>query len=191
MRNHSLVFDFKRVHPMLLDSPQTSNLSFKYSLSQAYRMAEAVSLVLAVAPLIVSAGEHFSSTAEALSRYKRFSDEVDDFFAELNVQCAIFRAAVQLLLASFVGDEQAAQMLLNGQHGGWKDPSLEFYLEERFSICSSAFMDSLVLLRNRLVSLQKLSESFQHVVEDVNSVSPYYLCKWTRIAYFGRTILYH
>lgn len=128
-------------------------------------------LALAIVPLIISAVEHYSEVSTAISRFRHFSDEVDIFFAELHLQCGIFRTAVQLLLASAVGDEQAARMLHDETHLGWKDPDLDLLISQRFSDCAASVIACMKLVHRHIESLQDVSETFKDAIEEVDRVS--------------------
>lgn len=133
-------------------------------------MAEAVGLALAVIPLVVSAAEHFATTKSCISRYRKFSEDVQEFVADLNTQATIFRSATQLLLMSYVGEDKSVQMINDYSHPGWTDADIEDYLHKRFSTCLSGLMDALSLLSNRLVSLQKMSQGWNEIVVEVEQV---------------------
>ncbi|OQV01731.1 hypothetical protein CLAIMM_07032 [Cladophialophora immunda] len=125
-------------------------------------------LALAVLPLVISALEHYSSVSRTISRYRKFSDKADEFFAELDVQCKIFQISVQLLLASEVGDEQAVRMLQDENDSGWKDAALDAFLSDRFSGgYASAATNCLELIRRQISKLLEVSESFKYVAAQV------------------------
>ena len=133
-------------------------------------MAEAVGFVLAVIPLVVSAAEHFTTAKSCISRYRKFSEDVQELVAALNTQATIFRSATQLLLMSYVGEEKSVQMINDHSHPGWTDADIEDYFCKRFSTCLSGLMDALSLLSNRLVSLQKMTQGWNEIMVEVEQV---------------------
>ncbi|EXJ67421.1 uncharacterized protein A1O5_09434 [Cladophialophora psammophila CBS 110553] len=123
---------------------------------------------LAVLPLVITALEHYSTVSRTISRYRNFSDQVQEFFAELDVQCKIFQTSVQLLLTPEVGDDQAVRMLQDENDRGWKDAQLDTYLSERFSGgTASAARNCLDLIRRQIVKLLEVSESFKYIEAEV------------------------
>ena len=128
-------------------------------------------LTLAIVPLVISAVEHYSDVSKAISRYRHFSDHIDEFFSELDVQCRIFQTSLQLLLASAVGDDQATRMLRDENDGGWTDSDLDVYMSERFpGHTASAVKSCLDLIERQLVKLLETCKSFQLIAETVEQV---------------------
>src|ERR1700761_1403088 len=129
-------------------------------------------LPLAIIPLVISAVEHYSDVTKAISRYRHFSDHIDEFFSELDVQCRIFQTSLQLLLTSAVGDEQAARMLRDENDVGWMDGDLDAYLSERFpDSTASTVRNCLRLIQRQLEKLLEVCKSFHGIAEKVEQVS--------------------
>lgn len=128
-------------------------------------------LTLAIIPLIVSAVKHYSDVSKAVSRYRHYSDHIDEFFSEVNVQCRIFQTSLQLLLASAVGDEQAASMLQDEKHLGWEDGDLDSYMSDRFpGANASAAKSCLDLIRRQTVKILDICRGFEEIVDEVEQV---------------------
>lgn len=132
-------------------------------------------LTLAIVPLIISALDHYSTVRDTLSRYRNFSEYVEEFFAEFTVQCEIFKTSVQLLLTANVGDGQAARMLENENDAGWNDPDLDAYLCRRFSGEKTLLRNSLFLIRLSIKRLLKVSDLLPDVTSKARIVSIYRL----------------
>ena len=132
-------------------------------------MAE-VGLVLAILPLVVSAAEHYGGVASSFLRYRRFASEASNLACRLKIQRAIFVAAVQRLLAEFVGSDEANCMLDDSEHPTWSDPSLDQFLVDRLDGCRDAFVQSIRMIQGRLVDLEEKCSKFEEVVDDSNQV---------------------
>ena len=115
-------------------------------------------LSLAVLPLVISALEHFSTVRKAVSRYRTFSEYVDEFFAELDIHFRIFHTSVQLLLTAEVGDEQAVRMVADVDDVAWHDSDLDAHLSERFCHTSATSVrNCLFLIRQQIKKLLEAS----------------------------------
>ena len=124
-------------------------------------MAEAVSLVLSVFPLLISAAEHYEAAAAAFRRYRRFAHEAAKFAKVLKIQRAIFRAANKSLLEQVVGRKQAADMLDNVQHPSWEDKTVEDSFMRHLGDLSEAVQDSVRLISEELEALGKENQKFE------------------------------
>ncbi|KAF7507807.1 hypothetical protein GJ744_010108 [Endocarpon pusillum] len=117
-------------------------------------MAE-IGLPLAIAPLIVSAAEHYSIAATCLKRYCRYESGQQELVSVVNIQRQIFRKTIQRLLAYDVGlgDELASEMLKNAEHPQWKDEQIDAYFAERMADSNEALKTSVRLLNVQLSAL--------------------------------------
>jgi hypothetical protein len=117
-------------------------------------MAE-IGLTLAIAPLIISAAEHYSTAATCLKRYCRYESGQQELVSVVNIQRQIFRKTIQRLLAYDVGlgDELASQMLKNAEHPQWKDEQIDAYFVERMADSSEALKTSVRLINVQLAAL--------------------------------------
>ncbi|KAJ9615801.1 hypothetical protein H2200_001878 [Cladophialophora chaetospira] len=115
-------------------------------------------LTLAILPLVISALDHYTTVHRAVSRYQKFSQHVDEFAAQLRIQCGIFQTSVQLVLATEVGDEQAVHMLGDENDVAWNDSELDSQLSERFSpVTVAAVKDCLSLIQQKIQKLLEMS----------------------------------
>lgn len=129
-------------------------------------------LALAIIPLIVCTIENYSTVSKVVSRYRHFSDQADEFFGELDVQCKIFHTTVQLLLAPSVGDEQARRMMQDDNDAMWTDSDLDIYMTERFSGSNAPTVRNyLDLIQRQIAKLLEVGKSFGVVTEAVGRVS--------------------
>jgi hypothetical protein len=134
-------------------------------------MAEALSFVLAVFPLLISAAEHYAEVALAFRRYRHFTTEAATFASMLGIQRAIFRAANKSLLERVVGREQAADMLDNSQHPGWGDKAAEDSFIAQLGDLHEAVLDSMRLIRYELEALGKVNEKFEALIAGKQEVT--------------------
>jgi hypothetical protein len=135
-------------------------------------MAEAVGIALSIAPLIISATEHYSEAANCIKRYRKHAKIVRGFVQELNVQQTIFRHANIRLLAHSVDLEYASQMLDNRSHLGWRDGDIARLYLARLGNSRQAILDSVSLIDDLLTSLRKMiGESSDFHIDSSFSVS--------------------
>ncbi len=73
---------------------------------------EVVSLMLGIAPLIISAVENYETTFQPFVAYRRYSREIDQFTTRLAVQRTIFNNQCQLLLSAAEKDGRPEDVLL-------------------------------------------------------------------------------
>lgn len=132
-------------------------------------MAE-VGLVLAILPLVISAAEHYQDVASSFLRYRRFASEVLNLAFRLKTQRVIFVAAVQRLLAAYVGSDEAGCMIVDSEHPTWSDPGLDQFLVDRLGSCREAFVESIRMIQSRLVDLEEKCSKFEEVVDDSKQV---------------------
>ena len=79
-------------------------------------MAEAVGIVLGVAPLVVSAIENYQNTTKFYRNLKHYPRKLKEASEILATQELCFRKANERLLSSFVDEGQARQMLADLNH---------------------------------------------------------------------------
>ncbi len=104
-------------------------------------VVEAVSLGLAVIPVVISVAEHYSSASSALKRYKQFSSEISRLSISVKVQRTKFRCEIRSLLSHCVGWEQAALLLEDTDNERWKDHGLEASFAETLGNTREPFME--------------------------------------------------
>jgi hypothetical protein len=117
-------------------------------------MAE-IGLALAIAPLIISAAEHYSVAATYLKRYCRYESGRQELVTTVNIQRQIFWGTIWRFLAyDFgLGNELASEMLKNAKHPQWKDEQIDAYFAERMADSSEALKSSVRLLNVQLAAL--------------------------------------
>ncbi|KIW31770.1 uncharacterized protein PV07_03366 [Cladophialophora immunda] len=115
-------------------------------------MAEAIGLALAIAPLIISAAEHYSAAARCIKRYCRYKEGQEELVSVVGIQRTIYRKTVERLLAYDIGfgDELASEMLKNADHPRWQDEEIDTYFAERMADSSEALKTSIRLLDAQL-----------------------------------------
>jgi hypothetical protein len=135
-------------------------------------MAEAVGLVLAVFPLLISAAEHYAEVTVAFRRYNRFADEAGNLAKILNIQRVIFRTTNKSLLERIVGREQAGDMLDNAHHTGWEDKLTEETFMTQLGDLAEPIMDSIQLIKGELEALGRESQKLEVLTAEKEEVNP-------------------
>jgi len=118
-------------------------------------MAEAVGLVLAVLPLVISALEHYSKAASKVSRFRRYDNEISKLSTRLRVQRAIFTNANRRLLTACVSPKEAVTMLEDPDHPVWTEENTERLLIEQLGDNRGAFVESITLISGQLCNLEE------------------------------------
>lgn len=133
-------------------------------------MAEAVSLALAIAPLVVSAAEHYSTAAKFIKRYILSSSKRGALVSEVGVRRSVFKRTVWCLLAYDVGlgKDAASQMLADAQHTGWSDAETRAYFDQRMAEVSDELLESIRMITSELalLNLNKRSSSPSKLLAD-------------------------
>jgi hypothetical protein len=122
-------------------------------------MAEAVGIALAVAPLVVSAAEHYSTAAKFIKRYRLYDSKREELISKVKVQRAIFRKTIWRLLAYDIGlgEDEASQMLADAHHPSWSNDETEAYFAQRMADVSEEMMESIRMI-NRQLAVLKLNQ---------------------------------
>jgi hypothetical protein len=134
-------------------------------------VVEAVSLGLAVLPVIISVTEHFSSTARALRRYRHFSSEIRHLSILVKLQRTIFHGEIRSLLAACVGWDQAEQLLEDMNQTKWKDKSLEESLVTQLSETREPFLELVEWINAELSQMEIRVNAFDEVGQPPKNVS--------------------
>ncbi len=121
-------------------------------------MAEAVAIVLAIAPLIISAFEHYEHVATYCRTFAKYTHRIKDNLRALNVQEVIFRKANERILCHCVEEAQARQMLADIDHLGWHDRDVATLYLERLGDSRSAFEDCIELISAKLAFMKQKLE---------------------------------
>jgi hypothetical protein len=128
-------------------------------------VVEAVSLTLAVLPIIISATEHFSSTTSVFKRYRQYSSEVGRLSTLVKVQRTIFHGEIRSLLASCVSWEQAELLLQDTDNAKWDDRSLERALASRLGDARESFLELVHLINAELSVMEARLTGFDGVIQ--------------------------
>lgn len=134
-------------------------------------VVEAVSLGLAVLPVIISVTEHFSSTAHALRRYRKFSSEIRRLSTLVKVQRTIFHGEIRSLLAACVGWDQAEQLSEDTNQTKWKDKSLEESLVTQLSGTREPFLELVEWINAELSEMEVRVDALEQVAQPPKKVS--------------------
>ena len=119
-------------------------------------MAEVVSFALAVAPLVVSAAEHYSTAARLIKRYRLYKSKREELISKVNVQRAIFRKTIWRLLAYDVGlgEDVASQMFADAHHPSWSSHETVAYLDLRLGDVGEVMIELLHMIQSQLIDLK-------------------------------------
>lgn len=124
-------------------------------------MAEAVGIVLAVAPLVISAFEDYEATVKCFRAFKGFSQKIRANLRAFNVQEVIFRKANERLLSFCVGEDHARQMLADRNHPSWRDVQVASLYLELLGDSRKAFEDSIELINDQLAAIRSTLDRFE------------------------------
>ena len=130
----------------------------------------AVSTVLAVLPLIISAAEHYEDCFRPFVRYRRFDKEVDCFQRQLKIQKAIFRNQCRLLLENVTEQDAAANMLDGRLHPSWSDPKLDKELAALLGSSKEACCIIIEAIDGKLRDIEKESRALGAIVDADDAV---------------------
>lgn len=131
----------------------------------------AISTVLAVLPLIISAAEHYEDCFRPFVRYRKFDTEVDRFQQQLKIQKAIFRNQCRLLLENVTEPNVATRMLDGRAHPSWTNPELEHELATLLGGSREACCIIVRSIDEKLRDIGKESQDLGAIVDASNAVS--------------------
>ena len=126
---------------------------------------EAVGVVLAVLPLIISAAENYGRCFRPIERYFHFSSRVDRFRQRFEIQKTIFRNQCRILLEDIIEHDVAVDMLNDRLHRNWKDTSIEQQLQLQLHSSKDACLSILEDIDRILKDLGALSQNLGEAVE--------------------------
>lgn len=135
----------------------------------------AISTVLAVLPLIISATEHYEDCFRPFVRYRKFTTEVDHFQQQLKIQKAIFRNQCRLLLENVAEHDAAAKMLDGRGHPLWSDPELDRELTTLLGGLREACCTLIKSIDEKLRDIEKESQGLGAIVDANNIVNTHSL----------------
>lgn len=134
-------------------------------------MAEAVGIVLAIAPLIVSAFENYDNTTRCIRAFRNCTGLIRTHLSTLNIQQTIFRKANERLLNSCVADDDLARrMLADRKHPSWEDTGIAIQYLERLGDCKIAFEQSIELIIQDLDAIRGVLANFESPQGEPNSL---------------------
>ena len=125
--------------------------------------------VLAVIPLVVSAIEHYTDTATAVSRFRRYASEAADVASVINIQRRLFRNANRKLLGYCVCQQDVDDMVEDDKHPKWQDDGLERAVETVLGDSSHALLEIIRMTKHELAVIEQQCSKLQ-----VDSVSLLY-----------------
>lgn len=107
-------------------------------------MAE-IGIALAIAPLIISAAEKYSTAARYMKRYQRSETGIQELVEVVNIQRRIFYKKIWRMLAYDVGLEEdtATEMMHDADHLAWVDVQTEAYFTQRMGDCMDDIQNSI------------------------------------------------
>ncbi|MCJ1436556.1 hypothetical protein MMC27_005935 [Xylographa pallens] len=127
-------------------------------------MAEAVGLVLAVLPLLISACEHYEDCLQPFVRYRHFATKLDRFQQKLKIQRTVFRNECRILLESIVEHEIAVRMLDDKNHESWHDQGLDSKLVQQLDSSKDTCVIIIGEIEDHLKEVEKDSADFETAV---------------------------
>lgn len=133
-------------------------------------VVEAVSLTLAVLPVVISVTEHFSSVDRALKRYRHFSTELGRLSTLVKVQRTIFHCEIQSLLALCVGWGQAERLLQDTDPAKWDDKVLAESLVTRLGDSRESFLELVEWINAELSEMEDRLTGFEEVAQLAKTV---------------------
>ena len=131
----------------------------------------AISTVLAVLPLIVSAAEHYEDCFRPFVRYRKFNTEVYRFQQRLSIQKTIFRNQCRLLLENVTEHDVAARMLSGPAHPSWSDPKLDRELATLLGSSREDCCNLIASIDDKLHDIDKESQDLGTIMDANPTVS--------------------
>ncbi|KAL9118832.1 MAG: hypothetical protein Q9187_004613 [Circinaria calcarea] len=128
-------------------------------------MAEAVGLVLAVLPLLISAAEHYEDCLKPFMRYYKFTSKVSNFQERFKVQNTIFHNQCRILLASILEQDVAIRMLEDKTHVNWSSQMIEAKLLKQLASSKEACLIIIKQVTKQLQSIEKESRGLNEAME--------------------------
>ena len=131
---------------------------------------EALGIILAVLPLLVSAAEHYDDCLSPFIRYRRFASKVDRFQQKLSIQRTVFRNECRILLESVVEHDVANRMVDDNTHPQWNDKELEQQLVRHLDTSRDACVSIIQEIQQCLQDVEKDSRDFESAVQSCGQV---------------------
>ena len=131
---------------------------------------EAVSIILAILPLLVSTAEHYDDCLRPFIRYRRFASKVDRFQQKLNIQRTVFRNECRILLELVVEHEVARRMVDDNTHPQWNDKELEQELVRHLDSSRDACVSIIKEIEECLQKVEKDGGDFESAVQSCGQV---------------------
>ena len=131
---------------------------------------EALGIILAILPLLVSAAEHYDDCLRPFIRYRRFASKVDRFQQKLNIQRTVFRNECRILLELVVEHDVARRMVEDSTHPQWNDKELEQQLVRHLNTSRDACVSIIQAIQECLQDVEKDSGDFESAVQSCGQV---------------------
>lgn len=124
---------------------------------------EIAGVALAILPILISAAEHYTTITRPISRFSKFSPEVNRYRTQLNTHSTIFRAECQLLLGHVVRDGEATKMLKSSSHPLWQDPDVNGALEKLLGDSKEALINTVSMINSILRTIEQELQSLSTI----------------------------
>ena len=131
---------------------------------------EALGIILAILPLLVSAAEHYDDCLRPFIHYRRFASKVDRFQQKLSIQRTVFRNECRILLESVVEHDVANRMVDDNTHPQWNDKELEQQLVRHLDTSRDACVSTIQAIQECLQDVEKDSGDFESAVQSYGQV---------------------
>ena len=118
-------------------------------------MAEAVSIALAVAALVVPVCEHYGKAAKCIRAFKAHKTAVRTYEITLQTQQTIFLNANVRLLRCCTNEEKARQMLKSTSHPGWQEEEFAKQYSALMSDARGLLKETMRLICSELEAIRK------------------------------------
>ncbi|MCJ1466393.1 hypothetical protein MMC07_005012 [Pseudocyphellaria aurata] len=122
-------------------------------------------VALALLPLLISAVEHFNDCLRPITRYRKFTSELNRFQHLLKIQRTIFRNQCSILLENVVNQDAAKQMLEERNHLLWCDAETEKLLLDQLGSSREACIAVVELIDDKLRELEKECSRFETIID--------------------------
>ena len=136
-------------------------------------MAEAVGIVLALVPLVVSCCKDYGKVARLVGGFKKYTKSVRTHVSVLHIQQTIYLNANERLLGQCLNDvDQARRMLADPDDSDWRDPEVCSLYVERLADARQAFEDSIALISDELANIHNTLEPFEGAGSEPRHADP-------------------
>ncbi|KAK3376206.1 hypothetical protein B0T24DRAFT_216608 [Lasiosphaeria ovina] len=118
-------------------------------------MAEVAGLVLAVAPLLISALEHYEDAIDPVVAFFRWRQRLPKVIRELYMENAAYAQNIRLLLNQTTSDAELSDMINNPNCDSWKSADLEDALQDQLGTAYAPCMSTVNEIAEIMVTIAK------------------------------------